>query len=65
MADLARAGRYARAGVRWARLSDGGLTVNDTTAQRVSDMGGGATFYDNAVEVERASSGGWLSAAEA
>jgi hypothetical protein len=33
-------------------LSDGGWTVNDTTSQRVTDMGGGATFYDNAVEVE-------------
>jgi anaerobic selenocysteine-containing dehydrogenase len=39
-------------GVRWAMLSEGGHTVNDTTSQRVTDMGGGATFYDNAVEVE-------------
>jgi len=41
-------------GVRWARLSEGGHTVNDTTSQRVTDMGGGAVFYDNAVEVEPA-----------
>jgi anaerobic selenocysteine-containing dehydrogenase len=40
-------------GVRWARQSSGGRTVNDTTSQRETDMGGGATFYDNAVEVER------------
>jgi anaerobic selenocysteine-containing dehydrogenase len=40
-------------GVRWARESEGGRTVNDTTSQRVSDMGGGAVFYDNAVEVEK------------
>lgn len=39
-------------GVRWALLSEDGRTVNDTTSQRVTDMGGGATFYDNAVEVE-------------
>lgn len=39
-------------GVRWAMLSEDGRTVNDTTSQRVTDMGGGATFYDNAVEVE-------------
>lgn len=39
-------------GVRWPRLSEGGQTVNDTTSQRLSDLGGGATFYDNAVEVE-------------
>jgi anaerobic selenocysteine-containing dehydrogenase len=41
-------------GVRWAMRSEGGLTVNDTTSQRVTDMGAGATFYDNAVEVEPA-----------
>lgn len=39
-------------GVRWARLSEGGRTVNDTTSQAVTDLGGGAVFYDNAVEVE-------------
>ncbi|HST59093.1 MAG TPA: molybdopterin oxidoreductase family protein [Longimicrobium sp.] len=39
-------------GVRWALISEEGRTVNDTTSQRVTDMGGGATFYDNAVEVE-------------
>lgn len=39
-------------GVRWAMLSEDGRTVNDTTSQRVTDMGAGATFYDNAVEVE-------------
>jgi len=39
-------------GVRWPMRSEEGRTVNDTTSQRVTDMGGGATFYDNAVEVE-------------
>jgi anaerobic selenocysteine-containing dehydrogenase len=39
-------------GVRWARRSEGGRTVNDTTSQRLTDLGGGAVFYDNAVEVE-------------
>ena len=52
--DGVRPGVAASYGVRWARLSEGGLTVNDTTAQRLSDMGGGSTFYDNAVEVELA-----------
>lgn len=41
-------------GVRWASLSEAGRTVNDTTSQGVADMGGGALFYDNAVEVEPA-----------
>ncbi|MEX2571241.1 MAG: molybdopterin oxidoreductase family protein [Gemmatimonadota bacterium] len=39
-------------GVRWARLSEGGQTVNDTTSAAETDLGGGAVFYDNAVEVE-------------
>ena len=39
-------------GVRWGRLSPEGHTVNDTTSQDVADLGGGALFYDNAVEVE-------------
>jgi anaerobic selenocysteine-containing dehydrogenase len=49
-------------GVRWASRSENGSTVNDTTSQRLSDMGGGASFYDNAVEVELAAaivSGRW------
>jgi anaerobic selenocysteine-containing dehydrogenase len=44
-------------GVRWARLSADGRTVNDTTSAAESDMGGGAVFYDNAVEVELVSEG--------
>ena len=39
-------------GVRWGKFSEEGHTVNDTTSQGVTDMGGGAVFYDNAVEVE-------------
>jgi hypothetical protein len=27
--------------------------VNDTTSQGETDLGGGAVFYDNAVEVKR------------
>ncbi len=41
-------------GVRWARLSEDGKTVNDTTSQAETDMGRGAVFYDNSVEVELA-----------
>ena len=40
-------------GVRWPRLAEDGRTVNDTTSQALTDMGDGAVFYDNAVEVER------------
>jgi anaerobic selenocysteine-containing dehydrogenase len=48
----ARPGVAVSYGVRWARLSEDGRTVNDTTSQNVTDMGAGAVFYDNAVEVE-------------
>ena len=38
-------------GVWWAKLSADGLNVNTTTSQRLTDMGGGAVFYDNLVEI--------------
>ena len=50
--DAVRPGVAVSYGVRWPRLSPGGHTVNDTTSQGETDMGGGAVFYDNAVEVE-------------
>jgi anaerobic selenocysteine-containing dehydrogenase len=50
--DGVRPGVAVSYGVRWANRSEGGRTVNDTTSQGVADMGGGALFYDNAVEVE-------------
>jgi anaerobic selenocysteine-containing dehydrogenase len=50
--DDVRPGVAVSYGVRWARLSEEGRTVNDTTSQLTTDMGGGAVFYDNAVEVE-------------
>jgi anaerobic selenocysteine-containing dehydrogenase len=50
--DDVRPGVVVSYGVRWARLSEEGRTVNDTTSQGLTDLGGGAVFYDNAVEVE-------------
>jgi len=38
--------------LNWARLSGGG-SINALTSDRLSDMGGGATFYSALVEVER------------
>ncbi|HZG67605.1 MAG TPA: molybdopterin dinucleotide binding domain-containing protein, partial [Herpetosiphonaceae bacterium] len=35
----------------WRTLSPDNRNVNWTTSQAVTDMGGGATFYDNLVEV--------------
>ena len=39
--------------VRWNKLSPGGLGVNSLTSSRLTDMGGGATFYSCLVEVEK------------
>ena len=55
--DGVRPGVAVSYGVRWANRSEGGRTVNDTTSQGVADLGGGAVFYDNAVEVEVAGVG--------
>ena len=38
----------------WAKLAAGGVNINVLTSTRLSDLGGGATFYSTLVEVERA-----------
>ena len=37
----------------WAKLSVNGANVNALTSERVTDIGGGATFYSTMVEVRR------------
>jgi molybdopterin guanine dinucleotide-containing S/N-oxide reductase-like protein len=37
----------------WAKLSAAGLNINVLTSDRLTDLGGGATFYSTLVEVER------------
>ncbi len=37
----------------WAKLSKGGVNVNALTSERVTDIGGGATFYSTMCEVRR------------
>jgi anaerobic selenocysteine-containing dehydrogenase len=37
----------------WAKLSRGNQNINVLTSARLSDLGGGATFYSTLVEVER------------
>ena len=37
--------------VWWTKFADDGRNANATTSQRETDLGGGATFYDNQVEV--------------
>jgi anaerobic selenocysteine-containing dehydrogenase len=56
----ARVGTKARPGVVvavslwWRKLAPDGKNANEVTSQRLSDMGGAATFYDALVEIERA-----------
>ena len=43
--------------LNWAKLTPGGHNVNVLTSDRLSDMGGGPTFYSVLVEVEKAATG--------
>jgi len=51
--ERARAGVVNGLGVWWRKLGMDGTNVNELTSQRLTDMGGGPTFYDCAVQVER------------
>ncbi|HEX8746484.1 MAG TPA: molybdopterin oxidoreductase family protein [Pyrinomonadaceae bacterium] len=49
----ARRGVVVSPSVWWNKLSPNGTNINQLTSQTLTDMGGGATFYDALVEVER------------
>ncbi len=51
--DRVRPGVVASTKGRWPRLSRAAATVNATVDERDADMGGGAVFHDNRVEVAR------------
>nr|WP_250847134.1 molybdopterin oxidoreductase family protein [Aquisphaera insulae] len=46
-----RPGVAVATGIYWNKLSPGGFNANSTTSAALADMGGGATFFDNLVEV--------------
>jgi anaerobic selenocysteine-containing dehydrogenase len=48
-----RPGVAVATGIYWNKLVPGGSNVNSTSSSALSDMGGGATFFDNLVEVRR------------
>jgi len=48
------AGVVVAEGVWWLEFAPGSRSVNALTSQRLTDKGGGSTFYDNTVEVRRA-----------
>jgi anaerobic selenocysteine-containing dehydrogenase len=49
----AREGVVVSPSVWWNKLSPGCVNINQLTSQTLTDMGGGATFYDALVEIER------------
>lgn len=52
--DRVRPGVVSAPSVWWAKLSDDRANANHTTSQALTDIGGGATFYDNQVDVRPA-----------
>jgi len=51
-----RLGVAVATGIYWNKLTPGGSNANSTTSSALTDMGGGATFFDNLVEVRALSS---------
>jgi anaerobic selenocysteine-containing dehydrogenase len=52
--DRTRPGVLAAPSIWWNKLVPGGRNANSTTSEEVTDIGGGATFYDNLVDVRLA-----------
>jgi anaerobic selenocysteine-containing dehydrogenase len=52
--DRVRPGVVSAPSVWWAKLTGDHTNANHTTSQAVTDIGGGATFYDNLVDVRPA-----------
>ncbi|HSB10288.1 MAG TPA: molybdopterin oxidoreductase family protein [Blastocatellia bacterium] len=51
--DRVKPGVAVALSIWWNKLSPGGTNVNQTSSQALTDIGGGATFYDNLVEVAK------------
>jgi anaerobic selenocysteine-containing dehydrogenase len=49
-----RPGVVSAPSVWWNKLVPGGRNANSTTSEEITDIGGGATFYDNLVDVRLA-----------
>ena len=52
--DRTRAGVVCAPSIWWNKLVPGGRNANSTTSEEITDIGGGATFYDNLVDVRPA-----------
>jgi anaerobic selenocysteine-containing dehydrogenase len=53
-----RPGVAVATGIYWSKLVPGGSNVNSTSSAALADMGGGATFFDNLVEVRAVNAAG-------
>lgn len=51
--DSVRPGVVVAPGIWWNKLTGDRANANATTSTRLTDMGGGATFFDNLVEIVR------------
>jgi anaerobic selenocysteine-containing dehydrogenase len=51
VSDRVRPGVVSAPSIWWGKLTDDDTNANETTSQALTDIGGGATFYDNLVEV--------------
>jgi anaerobic selenocysteine-containing dehydrogenase len=54
VSEAARPGVAVGLSIWWSKMCPGGRNANAVTSQELTDMGGGATFYDVLVEVEPA-----------
>jgi anaerobic selenocysteine-containing dehydrogenase len=52
LSDRVKPGVACALSTWWNKLSPGHRNVNQTVSQALTDLGGGATFYDNLVEIE-------------
>jgi anaerobic selenocysteine-containing dehydrogenase len=51
--DYLKEGVAINKGIWWNNLSPGGCNSNQTTPDRLADMGGGSTYNTNLVQIER------------
>jgi anaerobic selenocysteine-containing dehydrogenase len=49
--EAVKAGVVVSQGIWWNKYTADGVNCNTTTSSRLTDLGGGATFFDNLVEV--------------
>jgi anaerobic selenocysteine-containing dehydrogenase len=47
-----RPGVVVAPGIWWNKYTPDGVNGNSTTSTKLTDFGGGATFFDNLVQVE-------------